>query len=140
MLCLDNDVFRRYTNEPPDRDVVNYLAAHHEEPWGLPAIVLFEWLQLYESHATIRTRRDQVDDVIDEVLALDDDVAVEAANMRARLSTAETSLDLADLLAAATARQADATFVTGNANDFDKTPVHDLIDVEILDPSSSPGE
>lgn len=133
MLCLDNDVFRNYTNQPPDRDVVNYLAAHHEEPWGLPALVLFEWLQLYDSHATIRTKRDQAEELVDEVLALDADVAVEAANMRARLATVETSLDLADLLAAATARQADSTFVTANRNDFDKPPVHELLDVEILD-------
>jgi len=133
MLCLDNDVFRKYTNEPPDRNVVRYLVEHHEEPWGLPAIVLFEWLQLYDSHATIRTRRGQADELIDEVLTLDDDVAVEAANMRAQLATAETSLDLADLLAAATARQAGATFVTANKNDFDKTPIHQLMDVEVLD-------
>jgi hypothetical protein len=53
-------------------------------------------------------------------------VAVEAANMGARLETAGTDLDLADLLAAATAREAGATFVTANVNDFDKTPIHQL--------------
>jgi len=59
-------------------------------------------------------------------------VAVEAANMRARLETAGTDLDLADLLAAATAREAGATFVTANVNDFDKTPIHQLMDIDVV--------
>jgi len=133
MLCLDNDVFRKYTSDPPDGNVVDYLVQRHDEPWALPAVVLFEWLQVYESHDTIRTKRSQVDDVVDEVLALDDDVAVEAANMRARLDAGHTSLDLADLLVAATAREAGATLVTANQNDFDKRPIHELIDVDIVE-------
>ncbi|QLH85110.1 type II toxin-antitoxin system VapC family toxin [Halosimplex pelagicum] len=131
MLCLDNDVFRKYTTDPPDGNVVDYLAEHHDDPWGLPAVVLFEWLQVYESHDTIRTKRSQVDSVVDEVLPLD--VAVEAANMRARLAATDTTLDLADLLIAATAREADATLVTANENDFDKPPIHELLDVDIVD-------
>jgi predicted nucleic acid-binding protein len=132
MLCLDNDVFRKYTNDPPDQSVVEYLAEHHDEPWALPAVVLFEWLQVYERHDTIRRKRSQVDAVVDEVLALDDDVAVEAANLRARLDAGDTSLDLADLLVAATAREAGATLATANENDFDKRPIHELLDVDIV--------
>ena len=52
--------------------------------------------------------------------------------MRARLETAGTDLDLADLLAAATAREAGATFVTANVNDFDKTPIHQLMDIDVV--------
>ncbi len=85
MLCLDNAVFRKYTNDPPEEPVVNYLARHHGEPWTLPSIVLVEWLQMYDSHDTIRTKRRQTDKMVDEVLGVDDAVAVEAANMRARL-------------------------------------------------------
>jgi len=133
MLCLDNDVFRKYTTDPPDQDVVDYLVHRRDETWALPAVVLFEWLQVYESHDTIRTRRSQVDSVIDEVLALDDEVAVEAANMRARLAATDTTLDLADLLIAATARNANATLVTANENDFDKRAIHELMDVDIVD-------
>ena len=132
MLCLDNDVFRKYTNDPPEEAVVNYLASGHGEPWTLPSIVLFEWLQMYDSHDTIRKKRRQTDEIIDEVLGIDDNVAVEAANMGARLETAGTDLDLADLLAAATAREAGATFVTANVNDFDKTPIHQLMDIDVV--------
>lgn len=134
MLCLDNDVFRKFTTDPPDQNVVDYLAERHEEPWALPATVLFEWLQIYESHDTIRSKRSAVDKVIDEVLVIDDDVAVEAANMRARLAAGDTSLELADLLAAASAREAGATFATANKNDFDKRPIHELMDVDIVEP------
>jgi predicted nucleic acid-binding protein len=132
MLCLDNDVFRKFTTDPPDEAVVEYLAANHDEPWAVPAVVLFEWLQLYDSHAEIRAKRADVHRAVDEVLAFDEAVAVEAANLRARLATAETSLDLADLLVAATAREAGATLVTANSNDFDKKPVHELLDVDIV--------
>lgn len=132
MLCLDNDVFRKYTNDPPDQNVVDHLARNHDEPWALPSIVLFEWLTLYDSHSTIRSKRRQADTVIDEVLALDGDVAEEAANMNARLDATGTNLDLADLLVAATARENGATLVTRNKNDFDKTPVHQLLDVDVV--------
>jgi len=135
MLCLDNDVFRKYTNDPPDETVVNYLAKHHDEPWTLPGIVLFEWLQIYDSHNEIQNKQREADGMIEEVLALDEDVAVEAANLRARLDSANTGLELADLLAAATARDANATFVTANKRDFDKTPIHQLMDVDIVDTS-----
>jgi predicted nucleic acid-binding protein len=47
------------------------------------------------------------------------------------------SLDLADLLHAATARVHDATFVTCDASDFDKTPIHQLMDIDIIEPTDS---
>jgi hypothetical protein len=75
-------------------------------------------------------KRGQPADVIDEVFAFDG-VAVAAAKMRARLATAETGLGLADLLAATTARQADATFLTADVSDFDK-PVHDGLPVDVV--------
>lgn len=111
MLCLDNDVFRKYTSGPPDPSVVEYLEANHSEVWLLPSVVLFECLQKYDSHSEIKTMRDEVEKVVDDVIAL----------------------DLADLLVAASARQADATLVTGNKADFDTSPVHELLDVEIIE-------
>ncbi|MFB6151463.1 MAG: type II toxin-antitoxin system VapC family toxin [Haloarculaceae archaeon] len=60
------------------------------------------------------------------------DVAAEAANLCARLETTDTSLDLADLLIAATAREHGATLATANENEFDKGPIHDLMDVDIV--------
>jgi predicted nucleic acid-binding protein len=39
---------------------------------------------------------------------------------------------LADLLHAATARANGATFVTCDASDFDKAPLHQLMDIDII--------
>ena len=64
---------------------------------------------------------------------LNTDVAMEAATLRAGLTTADTSLDLADVLIAATAREYGATLATTNKNDFDKRPIHELVDVYIVD-------
>ncbi len=76
MICLDNDVLRKYARPDPDPSVVQYLSSHSSENWILLAVP--------------------------------------------------------DLFVAATARSAGATLATANRNDFDKAPVHELIDVDIV--------
>lgn len=133
MICLDNDVLRKFADPNPDPNVVKYLSQHRGDTWLLPSLVLFEYLQLYSSHARIRNERSQIEQVVDAVAPLDGDVAAQAANMNARLSSAGTSLDLADLLIAATARENNATLATANKHDFDKTPLHQLMDIDIVE-------
>jgi predicted nucleic acid-binding protein len=70
---------------------------------------------------------------VNGIADLNTDVAMEAATLRAGLTTADTSLDLADVLIAATAREYGATLATTNENDFDKRPIHELVDVYIVD-------
>lgn len=135
MICLDNDVLRKFATSSPDRKVVQYLTQHRTEPWVVPSIVLFEYLQLYSSHSRIRNERRTLEQHIDSIVAVDGDVAAQAANMKARLATAGTSLNLADLLVAATAREVGATLATANKNDFDKAPIHQLMDIDIVETS-----
>jgi predicted nucleic acid-binding protein len=132
MICLDNDVFSRFASDRSYRAVSEYLAAHSTETWLLPSVVLFEYLQQYEAQATIRKQRRRVEQSVDGVVPVDGDVAEQAANIRARLASAGTSLDVGDLLVAATAREHNCTLATRNKNDFDKSPVHQLLAVDIV--------
>jgi len=61
---------------------------------------------------------------------------MEAANLQVRLATAETSLDLADLLVAAAAREHGGTLATANRSDFDKPSIYELLDMVIVDVSA----
>lgn len=132
MICLDNDVFSRYASQESYPAVATYLSDHRTEPWLIPSVVLFEFLQRYSAHDTIREQRRRAEESVDGVIPVDADVAQQAANIRARLASAGTSLAVPDLLVAATARETDCTLVTRNKNDFDKTPIHQLLDVDII--------
>ena len=82
-----------------------------------------------------RTRRNQLTQAVDNVIRFDGDTAAEAASMETSLEAAGVSVDDVDLLVAATARQHQATFVTADKKDFDKTPLHELMDIDIIDAS-----
>lgn len=133
MILLDNNVLRRYARSNPDANVVEYLTAHRTDPWGISAVVLYEFLSYYDSQSTQRTRQTQLMRAIDDVVAFDGDTAAEAASMESSLEGAGVSLDAADLLIAATARQHDATLVTADKADFDRSPIHELLDVDIIE-------
>ncbi|AAV46021.1 plasmid stability protein StbB [Haloarcula marismortui ATCC 43049] len=135
MILLDNNIIRKYAHPDPDEAVLNYLSEHRTEPWGISAIVLFEFLSFYDTQAKQRKRRSQLTQAVDTVISFDGDTAAEAASMETSLEAAGVSLDDVDLLIAATARQHQATFVTADKNDFDKTPVHELVDIDIVDAS-----
>ena len=135
MILLDNNIIRKYARPDPDEAVLNYLSEHRTEPWGISALVLFEFLSYYDTQSKQRTRRSQLTQAIDDVISFDGDTAAEAASMESSLEAAGVSLDEADLLIAATARQHQATFVTADKNDFDKSPLHELMDIDIVDAS-----
>lgn len=88
---------------------------------------------IYASHSRIRKERRTLEQHIDSVVAVGGDVPAQAANLAARLATAGVSVDLADLLVAACAREGGATFATANKDDFDKSPIHQLLDVDIAE-------
>ncbi|WP_324664064.1 type II toxin-antitoxin system VapC family toxin [Haloarcula sediminis] len=135
MILLDNNIIRKYARPDPDEAVLNYLSDHRTEPWGISAIVLFEFLSYYDTESKQRTRRSQLTQAVDDVISFDGDTAAEAASMETSLEAAGVSLDGVDLLIAATARQHQATLVTADKNDFDKTPLHELMDVDIVNTS-----
>lgn len=132
MICLDNDVFSRYASRQSYPAVSTYLSSHSTEAWLLPSIVLFEYLQNYPSHNTIQNERRKAEQSVDGTIPVDADVAEQAANIRARLDAAQTSLDVPDLLIAAAARTHGCTLATRNKTDFDKSPIHELMDIDII--------
>jgi len=134
MILLDNNIIRKYARPDPDKAVLNYLSEHRTEPWGISAIVLYEFLSYYDTQSKQRARRSQLTQVVDDVVSFDADTAAEAVSMEASLDSAGVSLDDVDLLIAATARQHQATFATADKNDFNNGPIHELLDIDIVDP------
>lgn len=132
MICLDNSVLRRFAS--PDRSPVvdAYLADHAAVPWVIPATVAFEYYAHYNTQATIRSQQRELNAHLDGILPLTDDVAAEAAQLQVLLKSQDVSLALGDLLHAATAREAGATFVTRD-RDFDIQPLKELLAIEIVE-------
>jgi predicted nucleic acid-binding protein len=111
---------------------VQYLRTNRTEPWGLPATVAWEYLSFYTSRSRRRQERHRLEQHFQDIAPLTLDVASEAATLSQLLSEQNITLDAADLLHAATARANGATFVTADANDFDRPPIHDLMDVDVV--------
>jgi predicted nucleic acid-binding protein len=133
MLYLDNDILAKYARPDPDPNVVHYLKQHRSEPWGISAIVAYEFLSYYEQSAQQRQLHQLQQHVVDEISPFDTQTALEAANLRRALAQTKASLDTGDLLVAATAHRHGGTLATANRNDFDKPQIRQLIDVEIVE-------
>jgi len=132
MICLDNSVLRRFASPDPSPAVDDYLANRAAEPWVIPATVAFEYYLFYETQAEIRTQQRELTTHFDGILPLDNAVAVEAARLHVLLDAQDVSLGFADLLHAATAREAGATFVTRD-RDFDARPLEELMTIDIIE-------
>ncbi|RXK47452.1 type II toxin-antitoxin system VapC family toxin [Halorientalis pallida] len=132
MIVLDTDVLVEYARPNSDPAVTSYLTQRTDEQWIVPSVGLYEYLSFYGSQSRRRTERKQVESRVDAVLPLDTDAALEASDIENLLSSSGTSLDPGDLLIAAIARSRNATLATRNKNDFDKQPVHQLMDVDIV--------
>lgn len=132
MLYLDNDVLAKFARPNPDPAVVQYLKDQSSESWGISTLVAYEFLSFYPHSQQQEKLRQLEQDILNEISPLDTQTSLEAANLRSLLETADTSLDTGDLLVAATARQHSGTLATANKNDFDKQPIHELIDIEIV--------
>jgi len=132
MLFLDNDVLAKFARPDPDPAVVAYLKEHSTEPWAISALVAYEFASFYPRSRQEAKLTQLESDVVNEVTPIDSGTSLEAATIERLLADAGTSLDTGDLLVAATARQHDGTLATANENDFDKTPIHQLMDVDIV--------
>jgi tRNA(fMet)-specific endonuclease VapC len=69
---------------------------------------------------------------LDRIIDFTGNTALEAAYLDERLQSQGISLDPVDLLNLATAHTEGGTFVTHNKNDFDKGPLLDLVDVDVV--------
>lgn len=134
MLCFDNSVVAKFARSDPDENVVSYLKRNASQPWAIPASVLFEYLRYYESQSAVQQQHHALTQRIQRVLPLNEAVAVEAVNLEQALFSQDIGLALADLLHAATARENNAIFVTCDVADFDKAPIRQLLDIEVIEP------
>lgn len=132
MLYLDNDVLAKYARPNPDPEVVAFLAQHSGEPWAVSALVAYEFASFYDRSRRREMLRQLETEVVDEITPIDAETSLEAADLRTLLANVGTALDTGDLLVAATARQHGGTLATANRNDFDKPPIHELLDVVIV--------
>ncbi|ELZ20569.1 plasmid stability protein StbB [Halosimplex carlsbadense 2-9-1] len=135
MICLDNSVLRKFADPDPDPQVVTYLDSHASEVWIVPAIIAYEFYSVESDRTAVQRLQLLLREAIDEIRPFTDDVAVEAAVLEGSLQKQNRSLGTADLLSAATAREAGATFVTADKRDFDKAPLHELLELDIIDVS-----
>ncbi|MFC6974387.1 type II toxin-antitoxin system VapC family toxin [Halomicroarcula sp. GCM10025709] len=131
MIVLDNDVAVKLLRED-DPGVKSHLNQYSSEVWAIPSLVSFEFFQHYHRLDVASQTQQQLLRVFDEILPFTDDVAVEAWRLNDQLLSQEIILDKLDLLNLAIAHEAGATFVTHNSNDFDKTPIHQLTDIDVI--------
>jgi len=132
MICLDNSVLSRFSSPQTFPDVEAYLASHPSDLWTVPATVAYEYYSYFDSQSEIRAQQRQLSKTLDGILPVTDAVAAEAAMIEISLAKQGVSLDTADLIHVATARESGATFVTRDRDDFDKEPIRQLLDVDIL--------
>lgn len=134
MLCFDNSIVAKFARSDPDENVISYLERNASQPWTIPASVLFEYLRYYSSQSAVQQQHHALTQQVQRVLPLNEGVAVEAVHLEQALSSQDITLGLADLLHAATARENNATFVTCDVADFDRVPIHQLLDIDIIEP------
>lgn len=132
MICLDNSVLTRFASEKRYPAVEQYLSEHATESWTIPATVAYEYYSFFETQSAVRAQQRALEDRLDGIFPITDEVAVEAARMELALAQHGISLAPSDLLHAATAHEHNATFVTRDANDFDKEPIKQLMSIDII--------
>lgn len=132
MIVLDTDVLVEYARPNTDPAVMSYLSQRADEQWIVPAVAMYEYLTYFDSQSRRRNERHQIERRVDAVLPFDANAALEASDIENLLRASGTSLGGGDLLIAAIAREQGATLATRNKNDFDKQPIHQLMDVDIV--------
>jgi len=130
MIVLDRDVLVGLGNSDPP--VIQHLQQHRSEEWTLPAVVAWESYRAESSRSDMIREQTQLRSEFDRIVGFSDDTALEAAYIDQKLQEQGLSVDTADLLNLATAHELGATFLTRNKNDFDKTPIQQLVDLEIV--------
>jgi tRNA(fMet)-specific endonuclease VapC len=132
MIVLDRDILARTTGKDPDRSILSHLQRYSQEEWTISAVVAWESYKASSGRSQMLRTQRVLKETFDRTLDLTDDVALEAAYLDEKLGDQDVSLGAADLLNLATAHEAGATFVTHNSRDFDKSPIHELTDIDII--------
>lgn len=130
MIALDRDVLVKFRNS--EQAVIQHLQQYSTEEWTIPSHVAWESFQYHDSRPDMLQEYHHLQSTFDRILSFTADTALEAAYIDEKLQDQGVTLDAVDLLNLATAHENDGTFVTHNKNDFDKPPVHELVDVDIV--------
>jgi len=130
MIVLDRDILVKLRNS--EKAVVQHLKQYHTDEWTIPSHVAWESFQHHSSRSDMLKEQQHLRASLDRILPFTSDTALEAAYLDAKLQSRGVKLDSVDLLNLATAHEAGGTFVTHNKNDFDKAPLREIADVDIV--------
>ena len=130
MITFDRDIIAKLIEG--DERIISHVKGYSGEEWTISALVAWESYESYDSRTEIVRAQSKLQSEFDRIIAFSDDVALEAAYLDERLQLQGVSLDTVDLLNLATAYEDGGKFVTHNKRDFDKGPLHDLADVDVL--------
>jgi len=130
MIVLDRDVLVKLRHS--NRTVIAHLQQYRTDEWTIPSHVAWESSQCHGSRTDRLQELTNLQSSFDRILPFTVDTALEAAYLQDRLQSQDSSLDTVDLLNLATAYTEGATFVTHNKNDFDRGPVRDLADIDVV--------
>ncbi|WEL20327.1 type II toxin-antitoxin system VapC family toxin [Halorhabdus sp. BNX81] len=132
MIVLDRDVLAKIAGRDPNEAILSHLGQYRREEWTIPAVVAWESYKAGSGRTEMLRTQRVLDEQFDRVLDFTDDCALEAGYLDEQLRAQGIRLDPADLLNLATAHAAGGTFVTHNATDFDKPPLYDLVDLDVV--------
>jgi len=130
MIVLDRDVLVKLRNS--EESVVQHLQQYSTEEWTIPSHVTWESFQFHSSRADMLQEQQQLRSSLDRILPFTDDTALEAAYIDQTLQSQGITLDAVDLLNLATAHEVGGLFVTHNSTDFDKEPIKQLADIDVV--------
>jgi len=130
MIVLDRDILVKLVES--NQAVIDHLKQYRGEEWTIPSLVAWESYKAQDSRQAMLQAQRRLQSDFDRILNFSDDAALEAAYLQDRLQSQDSSLDTVDLLNLATAHNEGATFVTHNKNDFDRSPVGDLADIDVV--------
>jgi tRNA(fMet)-specific endonuclease VapC len=130
MIVLDRDVLVKLRNS--EKRVVQHLKQYRTDEWTIPPHVAWESFQYHGTRSAMLEEQQHLRSSLDRILRFTSDTALEAAYLDEKLQSQGVNLDPVDLLNLATAHEAGGTFVTHNKNDFDKAPLQEIADVDVV--------
>ena len=130
MIALDRDVVVKLVES--DQTVTQHLQQYSGEEWTIPALVAWESYKAQGSRTDMQRTQTLLRSNFDRIIDFSDDTALEAAYLDEKLRSQGVTLPTVDLLHLATAHAEGGTFVTHNKNDFDRSPLHNLVNVDII--------
>ncbi|WP_276258047.1 type II toxin-antitoxin system VapC family toxin [Haloglomus litoreum] len=136
MRLLDTSVLARWGHPERQQEVVPYLQRHADEQFVTSSLVVFEFFRPARRRENSEAVHAWLGRVLDGVEGFTQSGGLTAASVEANLARHDTSLEMRDLLIGSHARDIGATFVTCDRDDFEREPVQQLLDVDVIVDSS----